>query len=96
MDILNETAIAISDAPRHIAGRPHIATVWRWRTHGIGGTRLESFTVGGRVFTSKEAITRFIERTTAARNGQPADAKPSRKRQAAIERAERELDKAGI
>ena len=96
MDILNETAIAISDAPRHIAGRPHIATVWRWRTHGVKGIRLESYVVGGRVFTTRKAIERFIERTTAARNGQPAEQAPSRKRQAAIERAEAELDAAGI
>ena len=60
------------------------------------GVKLETYHVAGRVFTSREAIERFIRRTTEARNGAPVDRTPSRKRQAAIERAEAELEAAGI
>lgn len=95
-DILEETPVAISKVPDECPGkRIHAATVWRWRIHGVRGFRLESYVVGGKVFTSKEAIRRFILATTAARNGVPAETIPSRRRQAEIAAAERELD-AGV
>ncbi len=75
-----------------------IPTVWRWRQRGIRGIRLETCLVGGRRYTSRESFNRFVESTTAAADGEPActAVRTSKQREAAIARAERELDAAGI
>ena len=81
-----ETLIRISEAPKHIPGRPHISTVWRWVLNGVRGRKLETITAGGRRFTSLEAIDRFIQSdgdTTAAPTSN------------ATSKAEAELDAAG-
>ncbi|NUP96415.1 MAG: DUF1580 domain-containing protein [Planctomycetaceae bacterium] len=38
----------------------------RWALHGVRGVRLETVRIGGSVYTSREALSRFIERTNAA------------------------------
>lgn len=48
------------------ARAPHRATVQRWALHGVRGVRLEVVRIGGSVYTSREALSRFIERTNAA------------------------------
>lgn len=78
--------------------RPHPATCFRWRQHGISGVWLETVKLGGKRLTSVEAVHRFVEATTAAADGpRPSTpARTSRQRQAAISKAEAELDAAGI
>lgn len=58
-----ETLIPMQQAPRHIPGRPHISTLWRWtlRRHAP----LAVIRVGGRAFASVEAIERFIRACNA-------------------------------
>ena len=98
IDTRSETVIPISQAPRHFPGRPNISSIYRWFGRGSRGARLETVVVGGRRYTSIEAIERFIAATTA--NSPGADPQPtrptSRQREAAIRRAERELSEAGI
>jgi hypothetical protein len=96
IELSAENVFPIAEAPKHIPGRPSIATVWRWVLRGCAGTKLESILIGGRRFTSEEAIQRFADATTAAADGDPAPARTSRQRQRAIDRAERELSEAGI
>ncbi|AMV16512.1 DUF1580 domain-containing protein [Planctomyces sp. SH-PL14] len=60
IDLELETLIPIGEAPRHIPGRPHRATVWRWIQGGVRGVTLESVLIGGRRYTSTEAIRRFL------------------------------------
>ena len=86
-----------SEAAKVFPGRPNSSTIWRWHKCGIKGIRLETIVVGGRRYTSREAIGRFIERTTRAADGSHAHqaATPARRKRE-IERAERELDAAGI
>lgn len=57
-----ETLISLIQARQRIPGSPHCATVRRWCHEGLHGVVLETVMVGGRRFTSQEAITRFIER----------------------------------
>ncbi|MFC1597688.1 DUF1580 domain-containing protein [Planctomycetota bacterium] len=95
-EILSETVIPISEAPKHIPGRPHSATIWRWWQKGVRGIKLETFVCGGRRFTSTEAIARFIRGTTAAQNGPVTESILSRERRAEIKAAEQELAEAGI
>ncbi len=91
IDTQTESLISINEAPAHIPTRPHIATCWRWIQRGVRGVKLETVLIGGKRFTSVEAITRFIEATTAAGSGQPVKSSTrSRARQTAIEQAERE------
>lgn len=45
--------------------RPHLSTVIRWATRGCRGVRLETAFVGGRRFTSVDAVRRFVEAGTA-------------------------------
>jgi hypothetical protein len=42
--------------------------VWRWALRGYKGHKLESFSIGGKKYTTDQAYERFI----AALNGEPA------------------------
>jgi len=74
IDPAKETLIKLNKAGEIVPGHPTICTLWRWYQEGVNGVRLETALVGGRRFTSREAIHRFIERGTAARDGEPAPA----------------------
>lgn len=43
--------------------RPSYYTVRYWAKWGIRGVRLESRRIGGRIFTSAEAVHRFLQRS---------------------------------
>lgn len=49
---------------------------------------LETVVIGGRRFTSREALDRFVERTTAAADGQPLPVRTPRQRERAVQEAE--------
>lgn len=81
---------------RAVGYRPSPATLFRMRKHGRHGVCLTTVICGGRK-TSIAAVLRFIAATTQAADGLPLQAVPrgNRERQAAIDRAERELREAG-
>lgn len=90
-----EQAITINQAAQIIPGRPNPATVWRWINTGVRGFRLEAVPCGGRWFTSKEAIDRFLA-AMASRAGQDVTVTESAAKKARIKRAEQKLAAAGI
>ncbi len=95
VDLLDENRVSMTELARQLGVT--IPTIWRWRQRGVRGVRLETFMLGGRRFTTQEAHRRFVEATTLAANGPmlPATAaRTNRQRQAAIARAEKELDAA--
>jgi Protein of unknown function (DUF1580) len=95
IDIANETLVEISEASKHIPGRPHIATVYRWMMRGVrGGIKLETALVGGSRWTSVEAIQRFVDRLSGPRED-ASQPRTSRQRQRAAEKANQELAAAG-
>ena len=98
IDIASETLVSFSFAGRFSPSiRPHVSTIWRWHMRGIRGVKLESVLVGGRRMTSMEAVERFIVATTEAANEESRVAsRTSAQREAAIDRAEKELAKASI
>jgi hypothetical protein len=96
LDISAESLISINAAAKKIPGRPHIGTVWRWILTGLNGTKLESAKVGGRRYTSEEAIQRFIAATTAAADGEQPLIRSPLQRRRAIEQADRDLSQDGI
>jgi hypothetical protein len=109
MALMDEHLLSLHDAakilPVHGAKRIHMSTLWRWCRKGIGGVRLEYLRVGRRIITSREAMGRFFE-AVAKRDEVPGEGtadpphfqmtRAPAERLRDIERAERELQNAGI
>ncbi len=64
IDIQQERLLSFPQAAAILPFRPHVSTLHRWRLRGIGGVRLETIRLGGRRFTSEQALTRFFRATT--------------------------------
>lgn len=96
IDLSTESVLSLNAAAKSLPGRPHVSTLWRWYARGVRGVRLETTVIGGRRFTSREALQRFAERGTAVASDDVLPARTDRQREAAIRRAQRELDAAGI
>jgi hypothetical protein len=78
--------------PRNADGKTvNMSTLWRWHRYGLGGVRLEIQKVGGRVFTTRSALRRFI----AARSSPPSSVPPATPGPR-NEDVERRLDALGI
>jgi len=87
IDFTTESVVPLNKAAQHYPGsRPHLSTVYR---HALSGA-LETFKVGGKRYTSVEAIHRLVERCTNP-NSPPAPPASSR-RQREIDGANRKLD----
>jgi hypothetical protein len=71
IDTRNETLLTLSRAAKDVPGHPHLSTLVRWATRGVKSVRLETILIGGRRFTSREAIQRFIARLSEPQ-GPPA------------------------
>jgi len=96
-----EYLISLSAAAKELPGRGarrgvHTITLWRWSKRGIRGVKLETVLVGGIRCTSREAMARFFERTTAAADGQPIPSATASERRRALQAAERELLDEGL
>jgi len=85
----------LTRASPHFPGNPHGATLGRWALQGVGPNRvkLKTWKVGGRRYTSQEAIDEFVaqlsgEAEVAATHG--------RERAASLARDEQELDADGV
>jgi hypothetical protein len=96
IDPENESPISLSDAAKSLPGRPNVTTIWRWRSRGIAGVRLETLCVGGRTYTTREALARFLERVTAAKSGQPIPSRSNRQRERDRSEARKQLAAAGL
>ncbi len=92
--LLAESRLSLSE----LARREGVAvpTTWRWAQRGVRGVKIETFAIGGRRYTTAEAFARFVEATTAAAQGVTPPARTNRQREAAIAKAEAELDKLGV
>lgn len=71
--VLAEDVLTLAEARAEIARstgrrcRPDKATMHRWIHRGVDGIRLEAVRLGRQWFTSRQAITRFVEARTASR-----------------------------
>ena len=94
IDVNSEHLLTLAEAAALIPGRPSLCAIWRWRKRGVrGGRKLETVVIGGRPYTSREAIQRFAYQQGGSNT--PAPRSP-RRREREISRAEAELAKAGI
>jgi hypothetical protein len=107
IDPTTETALSLAEVaallpPGRRGKRPHLSCVLRWITRGAPGpdgkpVRLRAARVGGRWFSSREAVAEFIEALTPRFDAPAAEApRPASKRRRASERAARELERAGV
>ena len=63
---LNQASLEILNQPlNQLERRVHIATIHRWAKKGCRGHILETCLVGGRRYTSCEAIRRFLHATNS-------------------------------
>lgn len=90
-DLLTELRISFNDLSKELD--VSVSTVWRWTVRGIRGHRLESFSLGGRRFTTRAAFTRFL---IATNRGRIESGETSRQRERRIEQAEGRADELGI
>jgi hypothetical protein len=89
-DLFSEPRISLSA----LASREdvNISTVWRWCQRGCRGHRLESFSLGGKKFTTQPAFERWLARV----NNQPISSGPSvSQNEAMLARMEQALVAAG-
>lgn len=63
LHLMTEDIVSLSQASRDIPTKPAPSTCWRWAKRGLGGVHLETIKVGSRIFTSRQAVTRFLEAT---------------------------------
>lgn len=94
---LEEEFVPLARAAQLIPGRPHCSSIWRWVRRGVKGHRLEAISVGGRTFTTRQAIERFLDALNCARSEPPQPERPVRPvRQRQIAAAETVLRQARI
>ena len=107
IDIDREQLLPLSEAAKLIPSAKgkhlHPASVWRWVRKGVVApdgrrVKLDSAKVGGRWYTSREAVQRFLEALTQQFevSAAPSPPRTSGQRQRASDRAAERLDKAGI
>ena len=71
-------------------------STWRWALRGMAGVKLPTFCVGNKRFTTRPAFATWCEAVTVARSGQPVPSRTNRQREAAIDRAEKQLAELGV
>lgn len=69
IDMRSEQLQLFAKAARSLPDSPHVGTLHRWSRQGVRGRRLESIVIGGRRYTSVEALQRFVAAVTAERDG---------------------------
>ena len=95
IDVKLEDLVQFPEARNAFPGpRISLATLHRWRLSGVRGAKLETILVGGRRFTSAEAISRFIVEQN--RDEAPTPVLSAKQRRVQAEAANRVLQEAGI
>lgn len=74
------------------APRPHRSTLIRWATKGVRGTRLQAEPLGGRWFTTTDAIESFLRHMTEP-PAEAVDRTAGPARAAQVQRSLEELDR---
>ncbi|MBX3413904.1 MAG: DUF1580 domain-containing protein [Pirellulales bacterium] len=98
IDFSQEQLLSFPGAARRLPGNPHVSTLHRWRLRGVRGVRLETTLIGGKRYTSIEALQRFADRLNGHSDSlvpsRPATPPAARAKQIAA--ADRDLDRAGF
>lgn len=90
-DLLSEPRISFNELARRVDVHP--STIWRWVLRGSRGHVLESFSLGGRRYTTLPAYERWLARL----NTQPFQTgEACHQRNQAIAKAEERADALGV
>lgn len=96
IDPHNDVLIPFSELPRRLrkrgAKRLHLSTIYRWSNRGLRGVRLDYIKIGGSRYTSKEALSAFIDACSATEKNQA----PEPLRRKTTRQAQRQAEKARI
>lgn len=84
IDVKEEKPFSFPSISKGHPIRPSVPTLWRWALKGLQGVRLETIKIGGRRYTSFEAIDRFAARLTDLRSAEGPNASKRRLREMAI------------
>ncbi len=95
-ELLAEKLIPLDEIAKIVPGRPHKSTLHRWRMRGVRGIQLETVLIGGKWFSSREAVNRFFIATTAAAMHRPVEGLTSHSKPPTDGDAEAALDRAGL
>ncbi len=76
IDVCEEALFPLSQGPPGLKRRVSAATWWRWATKGVRGARLDSVVLGGRRYTSAEALARFTRALNSPTSSEAAPAPP--------------------
>jgi hypothetical protein len=94
IDINHEDLQLLGEACHTIPGKPHVSTLIRWAMRGVRGIRLETVIVGGRRFTSVQAIERFLARLNEPHAVQPPALSTRKHRR--LSQIDEQLDREGL
>ncbi|MCA9218649.1 MAG: DUF1580 domain-containing protein [Planctomycetales bacterium] len=96
----------ISHVPKRVSEitdgtkKVHTSTTHRWRQRGIKGIKLRTIMIGGDRYCCDEWLLEFFEATTRAKDKTTGEnirqGRLTAQREREIERAEQELDEAGV
>jgi hypothetical protein len=62
--MLDEELLPLAEAAQSLPHKPHVATLYRWMSRGVRGVKLRTCLLGGRRYTSREALAEFIAETS--------------------------------
>ena len=105
---MQDNHISLSEAAQRSPGRPSSNAVWRWCRRGIKSrtgqrVKLNHIRVGGKIYTTPESLAQFFSEVAQAdaeyfsRPNTKQESKPTdTHREKDIDRAEKELQAAGI
>jgi hypothetical protein len=104
IDLAAEKLISLNEAARLIpparkGRRCHPSTLHRWALRGVNGIQLEHYQTPRRIFTTREAVQRFLEALTPNPAGGGEQTKTPRSpaaRAQAHRKAEQRLERVGI
>ena len=96
IDITSEELIPFRELPDYLPKQPsgkklHLSACYRWKKQGVQGVRLETVFIAGCSYSSKQALNRFWQRVTEARDGKPSVCEAKR----SSVTSDQELQKAG-
>lgn len=106
IDAFGEKVLSLAEAVKRlpksrVGKRLHCSVIFRWAQRGLKSydgqiVRLETIKIGGRAFTSLEALQRFFERLSRSMVSIAPPVRTYRERKRAIQKPEEELRRAGI
>lgn len=92
LDYAHDDLVALIDIPKVLpprnGKRVHKSTVFRWASRGVRGHTLETVAIGGRTFTSREALDRFLKALNAGSRGEVPTNRSRRAAQDRLRQAE--------